>query len=539
MDNKAIVKFCKEVGCCDICCLRYLGLKNPATYENYKEYILKYTESGVEVENNSEEQQITSNSVDNINGNTDVNGCDDEPPKKKKKISICVSCLGILQEENWSECFNMVKETLEKKRYECSTFACALSAPIATLLRDKAIILHLSDAFKDYKEDTLTPLKEAWKWTFGVKLAEQIGMTLDSGAISPLLITLNMEYPDEPQELEILKKLSPSLFQERQKQRRRFTVEFTRPSVEQAMDKISLEQLKGVDKWNKIPSVDIEAKCVSAMCVHAPSYLGGRYIKLSRELPQTPWLIKGKRMMESSVQEIIFEPIAKVFDLTPEDVDHRLKFMSAGREDVDVRCLGDGRPFAIEITDPRRDLTGDELKRVCEEISKGGQVIVQKLMHVSRNELSELKKGEETKCKTYEALCIKLGNENAEPNILNGKTPVAVTEEDIQRINEYRNTEAGDEARIVVKQRTPIRVLHRRPLLTRTRRIYDVVARRVPDYPQLFTLTIRTEAGTYVKEWCHGEFGRTTPSLRDAAGFRADILALDVTAVLLDWPRPQ
>lgn len=23
--------------------------------------------------------------------------------------------------------------------------------------------------------------------------------------------------------------------------------------------------------------------------------------------------------------------------------------MSAGREDVDVRCLGDGRPFAIEV----------------------------------------------------------------------------------------------------------------------------------------------------------------------------------------------
>ena len=32
-----------------------------------------------------------------------------------------------------------------------------------------------------------------------------------------------------------------------------------------------------------------------------------------------------------------------------EDAEHRLKFMSAGREDVDVRCLGDGRPFAIEV----------------------------------------------------------------------------------------------------------------------------------------------------------------------------------------------
>lgn len=32
-----------------------------------------------------------------------------------------------------------------------------------------------------------------------------------------------------------------------------------------------------------------------------------------------------------------------------EDAEHRLKFMSAGREDVDVRCLGAGRPFAVEV----------------------------------------------------------------------------------------------------------------------------------------------------------------------------------------------
>lgn len=94
-------------------------------------------------------------------------------------------------------------------------------------------------------------------------------------------------------------------------------------------------------------------------------------MKLSRALPQTPWLVGGVRMMHSSVQELICQPIAALFGwvwvcgwrvvcvtqydtcvvcrLGVEDAEHRLKFMSAGREDVDVRCLGDGRPFAIEV----------------------------------------------------------------------------------------------------------------------------------------------------------------------------------------------
>lgn len=48
----------------------------------------------------------------------DTNGAEtDEPPAKKHKThSICVSCIGVLQEENWPQCNAMVKEMLDKKR---------------------------------------------------------------------------------------------------------------------------------------------------------------------------------------------------------------------------------------------------------------------------------------------------------------------------------------------------------------------------------------------------------------------------------------
>lgn len=167
-------------------------------------------------------------------------------------------------------------------------------------------------------------------------------------------------------------------------------------------------------------------------------------------------------------------------------------------------------------------------------------------MRHCREDLAELKQGEETKCKTYELLCIKLArSDDDEPAVspqANGDAGhaaagVPVTERDIARINSYRNTPPGDAARVLLQQRTPIRVLHRRPLLTRTRRILALSARAVPGQPALLALRVRTDAGTYVKEWAHGELGRTRPRLADALGARADILALDVAAVELDWPR--
>lgn len=46
-------------------------------------------------------------------------------------------------------------------------------------------------------------------------------------------------------------------------------------------------------------------------CQHSPLYLGGRYNKYSRELPQTPWFVNGERKMESSVNELIADIVQK------------------------------------------------------------------------------------------------------------------------------------------------------------------------------------------------------------------------------------
>lgn len=49
---------------------------------------------------------------------------------------------------------------------------------------------------------------------------------------------------------------------------------------------------------------------------------------------------------------------------------------------------------------------------------------------------------------------------------------------------------------------------------------------------QHFKLSLSTQAGTYIKEFVHGDFGRTKPSLGELVGIDCDILELDVEVCL-------
>lgn len=98
--------------------------------------------------------------------------------------------------------------------------------------------------------------------------------------------------------------------------------------------------------------------------LNASSHVGGRYLKFSREYSQTPWAIKGQKLTEHSVSDCFADLIQKY---------HRAdstKFVTAGREDANVRMLGTGRPFYLEIINPRTPrLTEEEYKQIENEIN--------------------------------------------------------------------------------------------------------------------------------------------------------------------------
>lgn len=242
-------------------------------------------------------------------------------------------------------------------------------------------------------------------------------------------------------------------------------------------------------------------------CAHGAVFVAGRYNKYSRNLPQTPWIIDGERKLESSVEELISDHLLTVFKA------ESFNFSSSGREDVDVRTLGNGRPFAIELVNPRRvHFTAQEIKELQQKInSSSNKIQVRDLQLVTREALGHMKEGEEEKTKTYSALIW---------------TNKAIRKEDIEFLNDMKD--------LKIDQKTPLRVLHRRPLAVRSRIIHSMETCYVDEHH--FRLQLKTQAGTYIKEFVHGDFGRTKPNLGSLMNVTTDILELDVESVDVDWP---
>lgn len=162
--------------------------------------------------------------------------------------------------------------------------------------------------------------------------------------------------------------------------------------------------------------------------------------------------------MDTSIQELICKHLEPFFKTESMCVNWRTmfrnlisyrlmhsldcKFASSGREDVDVRTLGKGRPFAIELLDPHRVVFSQEqITQLQNVINQSTDAIqIRDLQIVSKEQLSVLKEGEEEKTKIYRALCV----------TLDGST---LTTEDLNNINGIID--------LVLKQKTPLRVLHR------------------------------------------------------------------------------
>jgi tRNA pseudouridine synthase 10 len=240
-----------------------------------------------------------------------------------------------------------------------------------------------------------------------------------------------------------------------------------------------------------------------------PLYLQGRYRKLDRTLPQTRWPCRrcqgrgcdtcggtGKTYAES-VEEIVAAPFLAA---TGGD---GTRFHGMGREDIDARMLGRGRPFVLEILRPlRRTL---DLPTVAGTLAQtaAGRVEVLDLAPAEAPDVVRVK--EASPDKSYRVGVV-------------GATSVA-------KVNEALDLAMAR----AIAQRTPTRVAHRRADRVRTRRIVD--ARLVDAAEGRFTLDLRTEAGTYVKEWVEGDGGRTEPSLAALVGVPLKVDFLDVLEI--------
>lgn len=234
-----------------------------------------------------------------------------------------------------------------------------------------------------------------------------------------------------------------------------------------------------------------------------PLYIYGRYKKLVRGLPQSPWLHKPdpRVLYPFSIEELITNPLLRLAK------GEEAKLHAAGREDLDVRTLGNGRPFVAEIRSPRvRRIDLKEAERAINEEAKG-LVEVEGLQFVDGKLVPKLKAYAEIARKVYLA------------KVRVERSP---SEEDLKKLEERLRG-------AVILQRTPLRVLGRKVDRVRRKVVYNVETRLLES--NLLELKITCQGGLYVKELIHGDQGRTKPSVAEVLGTQVEVVELDIVYI--------
>jgi tRNA pseudouridine synthase 10 len=243
------------------------------------------------------------------------------------------------------------------------------------------------------------------------------------------------------------------------------------------------------------------------------AFIYGRYRKLVRDIPQTKWPCKrcwGKgcencngtgKIYHTSVEELVAD---KVMESTKAKTH---LFHGMGREDIGVKMLGNGRPFILEVTEPVvRNIDLTKLEKDINEFTKD-KVEVSDLRFSTNQEVRQLKAAKPSK--TYK---IKINFEKSLKK---------------EKLKDIVSTFCGK----IIKQRTPVRVSHRRADLVRERKVLDIALSRLSKNGIVAELEITGESGLYIKELIHGDTGRTSPSLAEKLDVDCKVQELDVISI--------
>jgi tRNA pseudouridine synthase 10 len=242
-----------------------------------------------------------------------------------------------------------------------------------------------------------------------------------------------------------------------------------------------------------------------------PIFFYGRYRKMERGIPQTHWdcrICHGKgcercsftgKQYPDSVEELIGREAAVLFHAEG-SVLH-----GSGREDIDARMMGSGRPFIMEMVTPRKRSVPLPLLEERINLSAEGRVSVTLERWSGRHEVEIIKSNKAHK-----------------------KYRILVEVDGSFSPYEVRSALKSLED-VTIHQRTPQRVAHRRADKIRERRTFGVEYRGEENGKIVVEIT--GEAGLYIKELISGDNGRTNPSLAGILGTSARVSSLDVVQV--------
>jgi len=332
-------------------------------------------------------------------------------------------------------------------------------------------------------------------------------------------------------------------------------------------------------------------------------YFYGRYRKLERGIPQTKWpcrSCKGRGcercdytglQYKSSVQGLIGDPLLELFG----SKEHA--FHGMGREDIDVRCMGRGRPFVMEMKKPvKRDIDPNIIMEAINS-SANGSIEVSDIRPSNRSEVVRVKDTPAEKSYTirykieaiteseFDSLTqvMDIPSNNQERNrrrknhhrrkkpepelepeidysalkkselvemcVEKGLAKSGTKDVLIERLSSFKEPtlplpDQDYVMEIMTKlqgctlaQRTPERVAHRRADKIRKRKVLETSNPSVEideEGNMVAEFSLRCESGTYVKETVHGDGGRTQPSIASLVKAKCTVEWLDVADIHAD-----
>jgi len=384
---------------------------------------------------------------------------------------LCDSCLGRLFRKEFKDGTNSQRGQLFRKQLhnteEIATHDCWLCEGLIDEIPHFTILI--ADAIKDYEFDT---------FLIGSKINEDI-----QEKEQRLSKYLNLE-ETEPIKMEINREIGKIL----------------EPQLGKIVDVLNPEIMAVIDTTYDVVSLQITSL-----------FIYGRYKKLQRGIPQTKWpcqICRGKgckkcnytgKLYEITVEDLVAQKALELTKGTDES------FHGSGREDIDALMLGTGRPFVLEIKNPKkRNINLTTLEKETNQTTKN-KVEITSLRFSTRNEIARIKAAEFKKI-------YRVHLEATQP--LNKEKLIKVAQ-----------TLQGK----IIKQLTPTRVAHRRANKLRERTIYNCTIESVEGIRA--TLTLETESGTYIKEFVSGDDNKTQPNLSELIGIPCRVIELDVIDV--------
>ncbi len=231
-----------------------------------------------------------------------------------------------------------------------------------------------------------------------------------------------------------------------------------------------------------------------------PTYVLCRYVKIGRYISQTKWVSRnGSRKYMLSLEDLV-EALANSLGVS------RYKMHLTGREDVDVRILGSGRPLVIELKDMK-----DKTISVA-SLSK----------FVGSNRWVDLVIDRYVTPK--HVIGIKLGRYSALYRVL-ALSKKSLSDDAVDLLSrEFSGRE--------VKQVLIRRVGSMRKKFTRIGKVYAVRGRLINEY--VLELLIKCDSKLFIRELVSGDEGNTSPSFAKTLGTGLEVLEVDLLDVIMD-----